>query len=247
MKAGGDIIGSNDSYISFGGQVNGNTYGIWMYGGIAVKNGDLYVDSETHLNGKTDIKGDFHYKSNIYCYTNKGDAKIGKTGTFKTSNWLGGSIELQFINGIMVGSSSGGKESADLEGAALPSVSGHNGDVLVATNDSAVWKKLNASLVNFSDTTVTPPTDGSGVYKVSIPYTKVTSSSTTAYTSGHNVTVYANKALPDGYRIGGYEDKGSNWVEVGKVWASGEAYTKTTTSSTQSSVSGKVKVTVSTS
>jgi hypothetical protein len=109
------------------------------------------------------------------------------------------------------------------------------------------WKTLNASLVNFSNTTVTPPTDGSGVYTVSIPYTKVTSSSTTASTSGHWVTVYANKELPAGYSIGGYEDKGSGWVSVGSVWASGESYTKVTTSSSTSSVSGQVQVSISTS
>lgn len=109
------------------------------------------------------------------------------------------------------------------------------------------WKTLNASLVNFSNTTVTPPTDGSGVYTVSIPYTKVSSSSETDYTSGHRVTVYANKELPAGYRIGGYEDKGSGWVSVGTVWASGEAYTKVTTSTSTSSVSGQVQISVSTS
>ena len=113
--------------------------------------------------------------------------------------------------------------------------------------DLAYKDSITASLVNFSNTTVTPPTDGSGVYTVSIPYTKVSSSSETAYTSGHRVTVYANKTLPVGYSIGGYEDKGSGWVPVGTVWASGEEYTKVTTSTSTSSVSGKVQVSVSTS
>ena len=113
--------------------------------------------------------------------------------------------------------------------------------------DLAYKDSVTASLVNFSNTTVTPPTDGSGVYTVSIPYTKVSSSSETAYTNGHRVTVYANKKLPAGYSIGGYEDKGSGWVSVGTVWASGEAYTKVTTSTSTSSVSGQVQVSVSTS
>lgn len=130
----------------------------------------------------------------------------------------------------------------------VPTSKGTSGYVWTGGGSSnPSWKKLDASLINFSNTTVTLTDKDSGVYTVSIPYTKVTSSSTTAYTSGHSVAVYANKALPDGYSIGGYEDKGSGWVKVGSVWASGEAYTKTTTSSSESSVSGQVQVTVSTS
>lgn len=113
--------------------------------------------------------------------------------------------------------------------------------------DLAYKDSVTASLVNFSNTTVTPPTDGSGVYTISIPYTKVSTSSSTATTSGHSVKVYANKALPAGYSIGGYEDKGSDWVQVGSVWASGESYTKVTTSTSTSSVSGQVQVSISTS
>ena len=117
--------------------------------------------------------------------------------------------------------------------------------VCTELGDLAYKDSVTASLVYFSNTTVTPPTDGIGVYTVSIPYTKVSSSSETAYTSGHRVTVYANKTLPVGYSIGGYEDKGSGWVPVGTVWASGEEYTKVTTSTSTSSVSGKVQVSVS--
>ena len=41
--------------------------------------------------------------------------------------------------------------------------------------------------------------------------------------------------------------KRNGWVKVGSVWASGEAYTKTTTSSSTANASGQVQVNVSTS
>jgi hypothetical protein len=132
-----------------------------------------------------------HFKSNIYTYAGE-TPKPGKTGTFQTSNWFGGTMKLSFINGIMVGASSDGSDVDDLTGTTLPSMTGHVGDVLVATTTAPEWKTLNASLVNFSNTTVTLTDASSGVYTVSIPYTKVTSSSSTAYTGGHYVSVYAN-------------------------------------------------------
>jgi hypothetical protein len=61
--------------------------------------------------------------------------KIGKTGTFSTSNWFGGSLKLSFINGIMVGSSEDGTDIEDLESATLPTISGKAGCCLTVKSD----------------------------------------------------------------------------------------------------------------
>lgn len=254
MTAGGDILGSNNSYISFGGQVGGNTYGIWMYGGVAVKNGDFYVDSDTHLNGETDITGDFHYKANIYCYSG-GVAKLGKTGTFKTSNWLGGSVQLQFINGIMVGSSTDGTDSDDIEGASLPSITGHTGDVLVATATAAEWKSLNATVVNFSDVTVgTPTADGDGaVYPVSINFEQDVTASYSGTVSGTTSGTWLGWDSDSTGRIVSSEYAYESSAKQHKyyTYCSGKSYSKnysgTTTATAKGTASGKIKVTVSTS
>lgn len=206
-------------------------------------NNQTYITGDLEIRADTTTKGDLHFKSNIYTYSGE-TAKPGKTGTFQTSNWFGGTMKLSFINGIMVGASSDGSDVDDLTGTTLPSMTGHVGDVLVATTTAPEWKTLNASLVNFSNTTVTLTDASSGVYTVSIPYTKVTSSSSTAYTGGHYVSVYANQAPPAGFSINDYKT-GTYSHYVGRVWADGEAYTKTTTSTSNSSVSGKVQVSVS--
>lgn len=126
-----------------------------------------------------------------------------------------------------------------------PQSQGTSGQVLKTTGSgNTAWADLTASLVNFSNTTVTLTDADSGVYTVSIPYTKVTTSSSTAYTSGHSVKVYANQAPPSGFAINDYYTSTYSHY-LGTVWADGESYTKVTTSSSQSNVSGQVQVNVS--
>lgn len=127
-----------------------------------------------------------------------------------------------------------------------PQSQGTDGQILKTTGSgNTAWATLNASLINFSNTTVTLTDADSGVYTVSIPYTKVTTSSSTAYTGGHYVNVYANKEPPSGFAIKDYYTSTYKY-HVGAVWADGEAYTKVTTSSSRSNVSGKVQVNVTT-
>lgn len=111
------------------------------------KNPDVNsADSSTvYIGGTTHVYSDFHYHKTITCY-NGGTPKPGKTGTFKTSNWFGGSLKLSFINGIMVGSSDDGTDIEDLESATLPSITGNAGACLTvnATAENVEWKKFYA-------------------------------------------------------------------------------------------------------
>lgn len=103
-------------------------------------------DSSTvYIGGTTHVYSDFHYHKTITCY-NGGTPKPGKTGTFKTSNWFGGSLKLSFINGIMVGSSDDGTDIEDLESATLPSITGNAGACLTvnSTAENVEWKKFYA-------------------------------------------------------------------------------------------------------
>jgi hypothetical protein len=90
--------------------------------------------------------------------------KIGKTGTFSTSNWFGGSLKLSFINGIMVGSSEDGTDIEDLESATLPTISGKAGCCLTVKSDetNVEWTKFYAPTTKGSTLGAVWSSSGSG-------------------------------------------------------------------------------------
>lgn len=214
----GNIQGAEGSYISFGGS-GGAGYGIWIYGGLGLPyDTKLQIPDTTYVsNGSVVVQ--------LKDYVGIAFDEEGKGVAVKAQNLVNGSGTIT---------------------QKAPAALGTVGQVLKLEDASGgtSWATVNASLVNFSNTTVTLTDADSGKYTVTIPYTKVTSSSTTAYTGGHSVKVYANQAPPSGFAINDYYTNTYSHY-IGSVWADGEAYTKTTTSSSESSVSGTVQVNVS--
>lgn len=124
-----------------------------------------------------------------------------------------------------------------------PSSVGSAGQVLKTTDaaGTTAWATLNASLVNFSNTTVTAdPSSGAGVYKVSI-----TSSVTIPTYSSQTIYLYTTTQPGGGY-FSTSETTNSGNIPSGAYWTKITRNVVTSTSSTSNKTfTGKVQVSVS--
>lgn len=192
---------------------------IWAGGHIGIY-AEPDADYGLYVNGKSKIGGSLLFTGDLFV----GSEDANHQGLDKTVIFYNGwkKHTLTFSKGVFIGLDG----EFDTNEGGIPEY--ESGKFLSNNGSELVWKAMTVSNGTFklgsgSNQTLTPTLSGNtATFTMTIPGQSYSVSGGT--TSGHYVTVYANQALPAGYSIGGYEDKGSSWVSVGKVWASGESY-----------------------
>jgi hypothetical protein len=153
--------------------------------------------------------------------------------TVATGGLFGGKKQfLKFVKGILVDVDNKGSTAADSD-FTIPSPVGQSGKFLSSDGSKVVWKSMSVSSGTFklgsnSSYKISPSISGdTATFSMTIPGQSYDGGDV----AGHWVKVYANKALPSGYSIGGYEDKGADWIHVASVWADGGSVDGGTTES----------------
>ena len=218
--------------------LDGNNVGLaGNYIGIGASGATLTPESGLDP-GSLRVGGDILYVGDIYCTntTQKGqDVEV----TVTSGGLFGGKKQyLKFEKGILISVDNQGSSAADSD-FNIPSPVGQAGKFLSSDGANVVWKSMSVSsgtfkLGNNSSYKISPSISGdTATFSMTIPGQSYDGGSI----AGHWVSVYANQALPAGYSIGGYEDKGSSWVKVGSVWADGGSASGGTTESRTATLS----------
>lgn len=218
--------------------LDGNNVGIaGNYIGIGPSGATLTAQSGLS-SGSLRVGGDILYAGDIYC-TNTEQKGQNIEITVTSGGLFGGKKQyLKFEKGILIGVNKEGS-STDDSNFSIPSPVGQSGKFLSSDGTKIVWKSMSVSsgtfkLGNNSSYKISPSISGdTATFSMTIPGQSYSGGTV----SGHWVKVYANQALPSGYSIGGYEDKGSGWVQVGSVWADGGSVDGGTTESRTATLS----------
>ena len=188
--------------------------------------------------GSLRIGGDILYVGDIYCTNTKQKGQDVEV-TVTSGGLFGGKKQyLKFEKGILISVDNEGSSAADSD-FNIPSPAGQSGKFLSSDGSKIVWKSMSVSSGTFklgsnSSYKISPSISGdTATFSMTIPGQAYDGGDV----AGHWVSVYANKTLPDGYSIGGWEDKGSSWVKVGSVWADGGSVSGGTTASRTATLS----------
>lgn len=229
---GGEPATASDDGISLAAEVPSEGAGS-VTNALATINGTTYIDGNTEINGTLRINAD----TSITTAGNldiAGSLTVNGAKTFASEEPVTLTLDRPYEAGVKLTIQNGiitAYEEMTEAGTAWDWLTGLLGNKPVegttfgalAYLDEVVISSSTFKLGDDKAVSINPVISGNvATFTVTIPGDKKTLEGGT--TDGHYVKVYANKALPSGYSIGGYEDKGDDWVQVGKVWASGEEY-----------------------